>query len=130
MDDLVERYMNIRKQSGWTMWTLMFTLFVIGSIAWIGLKLVPLYLDNGTIQSVLKTISQDRAVAESSYGEIDSRIRKTLSINSIRWVQSKDIEFVDGNGYTEVRIDYEKRIPMVANIDVIVTFKNGAKLPN
>lgn len=122
--------MNIRKQSGWTMWTLMFTLFVIGSIAWIGLKLVPLYLDNGTIQSVLKTISQDRAVAESSYGEIDSRIRKTLSINSIRWVQSKDIEFVDGNGYTEVRIDYEKRIPMVANIDVIVTFKNGAKLPN
>jgi len=122
--------MNIRKQQGWTMWSLMFTLLVIGSTAWIGLKIIPLYMDNSTISGAIKPLAQDRSLADASYDEIVTLIRKRLSINNVRWVKPEDIEFVEEDNFTQVRIDYEKRIKMVSNIDLVVTFENHVNLPS
>jgi hypothetical protein len=122
--------MNIRKQQGWTMWSLAFSLSVVGFIAWLGLKIVPLYMDNSTIRSVLKPLAQDRSLVDEPYDSISETIRKRLDINSIKWVKDKDIEFVEEDAYTQIRIDYEKRIKMVSNIDLIVTFENHVNLPN
>ncbi|GLQ31204.1 DUF4845 domain-containing protein [Litoribrevibacter albus] len=122
--------MNSRNQQGWTMWSLAFSLSIIGFFAWIGLKIFPLYMDNSTIHSVLEPLAQDRTLVDESYDSISRTILKRLSINSIRWIQDKDIEFVEEDQYTQVRIDYEKRIKMVSNIDLIVTFENHVNLPN
>jgi len=122
--------MNCRKQQGWSMWSLAFTLAIIASIAALGLKIIPLYMDNGTIRSVVKSVEQDRTLSDMSYDEISKKILKKLSINSIRWLKYDDIEFIEEDTHTELRIDYEKRIELVANIDLILTFENHAKLPN
>ncbi len=122
--------MNIKNQAGWTMWSLMFTLFVIGFVAWGMLKIVPLYIDNNTINSVLKPLSQDRSLADASYDEIVVLIRKRLDINSIRSVKPEDIKFIEDDRFLQIRIDYEKRIKMVSNIDVILTFKNHVNISN
>lgn len=122
--------MNIRKQQGWTMWSLMFTLLVIGSISWVGLKIVPLYMDNSTIRGAIKPMAQDRSLADASYDEIVTLIQKRLSINNVRWVKPDNIEFVEEDNFTQVRIDYEKRIKMVSNIDIILTFENHVNLPS
>ena len=112
------------------MWSLAFSLAIVGSIAWLGLKIVPLYLDNGTIRSVIKPLSQDRSLSDASYDEVVEVILKRMNINNVRWVKDEDIEFVEEDNYTQVRIDYEKRIKMVSNIDLIVTFKNHVNLPS
>ncbi|GAA3940089.1 DUF4845 domain-containing protein [Litoribacillus peritrichatus] len=120
--------MQARKQAGWTMWSLMFTLFVVGFAAWMGLKIVPEYLDNNTIRSVLKPLGQDRSLSEASYDEISTLIVKRLDINSIYSIKPKDITYVENENHLQVRIDYEKRIPMVSNIDVVLTFKNHVNI--
>jgi hypothetical protein len=116
------------RQEGWTMWSLIFTLFILGTIAWIGLKIVPLYMDNSTIRTSLKTLQNDRSLADASYDEIYELIEKRLDINGIRTITEDDIEFVEEENYTQVRIDYEKRLPLVSNIDIILTFKNHVNL--
>lgn len=116
------------RQEGWTMWSLMFTLLILGTIAWIGLKIVPLYMDNSTIRTALKTLQNDRSLADASYDEIYELIDKRLDINGIRTIKEDDIEFVEEENYTQVRIDYEKRLPLVSNIDIILTFKNHVNL--
>lgn len=116
------------RQEGWTMWSLMFTLLILGSIAWIGLKIVPLYMENSTIRSSLKSLQNDRSLADASYEEIYELIDKRLDINGIRTIKEEDVEFVEEESYTQVRIDYEKRLPLVSNIDIILTFKNHVNL--
>lgn len=122
--------MNSRKQQGWTMWSLAFSLSIVGFFAWLLLKIFPVYMDNSTISAVLKPLAQDRSLADESYDAISETIRKRLDINSIKWIKDKDIEFVEEENFTQVRIDYEKRIKMISNIDVIVTFENHVNLPN
>ena len=85
-------------------------------------------MDNSTIRATIKPLSQDRSLSDASYDEVVTLIQKRLEINSIRWVKPDDIEFVEEDNYTQVRIDYEKRIKMVSNIDVILTFKNHVNL--
>jgi len=122
--------MKIRKQQGWTIWSLTFNLLIIGVIAWVGLKIVPLYMDNSTIRATIKPLAHDRSLSGTSHEEIVSLIKKRLSVNSVRWVKTDDIEFVEEDNFTQVRIDYEKRIKMVSNIDLVVTFKNHVNLPS
>lgn len=121
--------MKIQNQGGWTIWSLAFSLFVIGSIAWLGLKTIPLYIDNTTIRNTIKPIAQDRSLSDASYDQIADRIQKGLSINNIRWVKDEDIEFIEEGNGVQVRIDYEKRFKLVSNIDLILTFKNHVMIP-
>jgi len=112
------------------MWSLMFNLMIVGTVAWIALSIVPVYLDNSTIRNVVKDVASDRSLSDASYDEINKVIRKRMSINSIRWITSDHVEFVDKDTHTEIRIDYEKRIKMVSNLDIILTFENHANLSN
>ena len=112
------------------MWSLMFISLIIGVMAWVSLKIIPLYMDNSTIRATIKPLAHDRSLADSSYDEIVFLIKKRLNINSVRWVTSDDIEFVEEENYTQVRIDYEKRIKMISNIDLILTFENRVNLPS
>lgn len=122
--------MQARKQAGWTMWSLTFSLLIIGFIGWIGLKIVPFYIDNHTVSSVLKPLAQDRSLSEASYGEIEDLIAKRLNINNVRFIKKDDIEFIEEDNYTQIRIDYEERIKMVSNIDVVLSFKNHVNIQN
>lgn len=117
-----------KSQKGWTMWSLSFTLLILGTAAWLGLKVVPLYMDNSTIKAALQSIQNDRSLADASYDEIYDVIDKRLDINGIRHLTQDDIEFVEEATYTQVRIDYEKRLPLVSNMDLVLTFKNHVNL--
>ena len=85
-------------------------------------------MENSTIRSSLKSLQNDRSLADASYEEIYELIDKRLDINGIRTIKEEDVEFVEEESYTQVRIDYEKRLPLVSNIDIILTFKNHVNL--
>ena len=83
----------------------------------------PLYLDNYFINSSINAL-QDEDISRMS----DTQIRKALDryflINGVRDRSAKEAEIERRKDGIAVKLDYEKRIDFLGNLDVVVTFEN------
>jgi hypothetical protein len=115
--------MRRNKQSGMTTVSTLFLVAIVGFFFTVIFKLAPHYLDNRMIQA---TIDQ---VGESDInGKSDTEIRNTIAnfftINNIREVNIATIAIARADSATRISLDYEKRIEMFGNVDVVLSFSN------
>ena len=100
----------------------------MGAIALISaLKLMPLYVENWGVKNVLDGIAEEYATDKTFVGkkQIRSRLARRFNINQVKGLSYKDvkIERIDEN-YV-VTADYETRVELVGNIDVVLKFENN-----
>ncbi len=88
------------------------------------LKLTPVYLDNYTIKGALDGLNQQPGITQMSQDKIKGVLLKQLQINNVHNVDAKGIVVKKENGRLTVNIDYEVRMDLVQNIDLIVSFEN------
>lgn len=50
-------------------------------------------------------------------------IEKQLNVSTIEVVKKKDIKITENRGERQLNANYEKRVPLIANIDVVVKFE-------
>lgn len=98
-----------------------------GFMAVMALKLVPVYLGNMTLQSIIESIEKN-SNEYNSPAAIRTAIVKRMSVNNIEQVTGDDVMVELVNYNYEIDIDYEVRIPFVHNIDFVVTFVNHAEI--
>ncbi|HBD12477.1 MAG TPA: hypothetical protein DCZ13_10045 [Porticoccaceae bacterium] len=101
-------------------------LIVLAIAAFLGLlvfKIGPLYLDNYFVNAALQSLG-DEQVHKMSNGEIRSKMSKYFSVNGVRDINVNTVEIERKKTHTEVRINYEKRVNILGNVDAIVTFDN------
>ncbi len=83
----------------------------------------PIYLEQMQVKAVL-----DEAFASTRGGmsrhELLESIRKRFEVNGIEVLSTRDIKFVESREGITVDCNYEKRVPLIANIDVVVKFDN------
>lgn len=120
---------RIKKQAGFSFMGLML-LFIIGGFAiFLGMKLIPLYVENRTIQSVLNEMKEEQATTGLlSARDVRGRLDKQLLINGIRRFDNNDDVSIKRVNDTIV-VEYEVREHIMANIDVVVSFSNSVDLP-
>jgi len=116
-----------------TMWTnqrgasglnILFTLVMVIFFGATILKLTPVYLDNYTIKGALDGLNQQPGITQMSQDKIKGVLLKQLQINNVHNVDAKGIVVKKENGRLTVNIDYEVRMDLVQNIDLIVSFEN------
>lgn len=108
-------------------------ILLIGLTASQVFKLAPSYIDNYTIRSELKKLALAPGGVESlSQQEIRSTINNSFLVNGIRGDIPKALDVKKVDGRTIININYEKRINMFYNLDVVMTFNNqlDSKFPN
>ena len=101
-------------------------LFVLAAVAFVGstaMKMAPHYLDFMALEKVISSAEQDRAQNLRSVGEFYSHIDKGMQTNNIRDLNLKEAVKItqDGNSFL-VKIKYEKREPMISNLDLVANF--------
>ncbi|GAB1262083.1 DUF4845 domain-containing protein [Aurantivibrio plasticivorans] len=106
-------------------------LAIISAAGFIGLcafKVGPQYFDNMYITSTLKDlpelIQDEGDVSKVSKDDISSFISNRFTINNIRNISKKEIDIKISKDKFIVDINYERRIPLFYNVDVVVAFKN------
>lgn len=58
-------------------------------------------------------------------------IEKQLNVSTVEVVTKKDLKVTESRGERQLSANYEKRVPLIANIDVVVKFdKLVYKLPS
>lgn len=115
--------MGINSQRGMTTTSALFTLFIFGFILTIAFRLGPHYLDNRIIQSAIDQVGQSDINGKSN-SQIRRKIADFFTINNIRDVDARKVVIARKDSGTQISLDYEKRIEMFGNIDVVLKFSN------
>lgn len=82
----------------------------------------PVYLEYWQTKQALDDVLADGKGAGKSKAELLDSVQKHLDVSRIEIVQAKDIRFTQTRAGLEVDASYEKRVPLIANIDVVVKF--------
>ncbi len=91
-------------------------------------KVVPVYVDNLTIRSVLDSLDQRPTIRQSTPAEVKDWIDKGFQINGIRGIARDAVRVRQSGAFLTAEINYERRIDLFANVDVVISFENSWKI--
>jgi hypothetical protein len=92
-------------------------------VVMVGMKLTPAYVEYFTIKKTLKKISQEPGFESMSRREIMDVYTKAAMIDEIGDANAKDLVVgKNAAGQNTVSIDYQKVIPIIANVSVLIDF--------
>ncbi len=118
--------LNLKRQSGMTMWGM---LFVIGTLAFFILllfKLIPPYLDDMKVNSALESLGRQPEAGSMTMPEIQEAIRKRLEIDSAdSFDLSKSLTIEQRGKSRRIRISYESVTPLVHNMSILIAFDHS-----
>ncbi len=93
-------------------------------------KLIPLYLDNSAVKSMLTNLEISETAEFRSPSEVRSRIMRQLRVNTVRGVTVNDVSVVQTRNFFEVDITYQIKLALIYNIEILISFSEQAKIPN
>jgi len=111
-----------KKQSGISAIGILCLLCIFGAVATLAIKIIPLYIENNSINQAILSASQFN-FNDMTRGEIRSRINKSFSVNTLD-VSVSDLEIVQKNTVTTVRYEHEERVNLFSNVDIAIRFEN------
>ncbi len=93
----------------------------------IGLKVGPLYMDSNVLTTLADDMVADGTANRLREEEIRQRFADALRLNSIYDFDLSDIDIIRSGGRTGIRISYERRLPLFANLDIVAVFDHTAQ---
>lgn len=113
----------MRKQKGFTFWSLTFTVGTIAIIALLTMKLFPAYAEFFAIKKAINRLATEGSLATMDKRDIQRAFDRSSGIDDIHSIKPSDLEIKkNSSGDTIVTADYEVVIPLVANISALLTF--------
>ncbi|MDX1335402.1 MAG: DUF4845 domain-containing protein, partial [Gammaproteobacteria bacterium] len=117
--------MNRKKQIGATFITWLMLAGILGFLAVAGLKLIPVYMEYGTIVSVMEDVAKEQSPGKKSPTTIWKSIDKRLHINNVRYIKKENFKYERGNLADTMTIKYEVRTPLFGNLDAVAKFEKS-----
>lgn len=120
------------RQSGITLLGFVIVLAVAGIFAFVGMKLFPAYSEYYNVVSAMEQIAREPGSARWSPAEILTSLEKRMYVNYVdeRFVNKRSFQIKRaGSGYT-LSVKYERREPMVYNIDYVAKFERTVQIGN
>ena len=114
--------MNRKQQSGITMIGFVITLAVVMFFLYCGMKVVPMYTEYYSVKKALASIASDPSVASSSKENIRTLFRRHMEIDYVSVVKPEMLKIESTDTGYNLLMDYERRAPLFANLDVVAKF--------
>lgn len=113
---------TIRNQKGFSKFGLIVTLFVLLVGLTIGLKVVPIYIDHNFVKGIAESLVDSGRAATLTQAEVRQEIAASLRVNNIRNFDLNSITATRSNGTAVITIQYERRVSLFSNLDVVASF--------
>ena len=110
---------------GWLFVMAMLLVFML-----IAVKLVPAYIDQFNVSSVLSSLKNEPGIGTMTGGEVANIIMKRLDINMVTAVKRDDIYISQQAGSRVIEIEYQVQRKLLANVDVLISFNNRIEVPS
>ena len=121
--------MGFQKQKGLSFVGWLVLILIFGGGLTLGLKLVPLYVDFNIEAKVLDQMAIDINPAVATNDDIHNMVKKRFEMNNIRGFDYKKNFKIDrGSERTRLILDYKVDVPVVANVDLLVSFHKEVEI--
>ena len=122
--------MKIRKQQGLSILGFLMVLSLVVFFAFIGMRIVPIYLEYSSVISTMNGIAAERGSSQYSLTTIREKMMAQLWLDYTDGnVTRQHISLVRRKG-VHLRVTYEVRKPLMGNLDVVASFDRMVLLAN
>lgn len=87
-------------------------------------KVGPVYIDHWQLRQALDEALADPAIATKSRSDLMEAIRRNFEVNRIEVIKASAVRVNETRDGRELDASYEKRVPLLQNIDVVVKFED------
>ena len=113
-----------RNQQGITLTSFLFILMVVGAVLFVGMKLLPMYQEFYAVKAAMKGVAEEYSGKPMEPQAAQKNFFKRLDMNYVTSVKPGDVKFERiGSGWN-MKVKYEVRKPMVANVDIVGNFEH------
>jgi|APSaa5957512535_1039671.scaffolds.fasta_scaffold146340_2 hypothetical protein len=120
-----------KRQAGMGVGGWLMLLLLIGALATVASQVVPVYMDHNTMSGILDGMAAENGMGQKRDDELRKIVKSRFKMNNIRDFNIKDNLVINrtSNG-VEFVMDYEVRMPLVKNMDMIASFDKTVELRN
>lgn len=112
-----------RSQQGLSILGWLVTLALVAFFASTAFKVIPHYLDYMSMEKLITSVETDKALEIRTVGDFYNHLSKGMQINNIHDLNLRDAVKVSlENNEFQVHLKYEKREPLIENLDLVVNF--------
>ena len=112
-----------RSQQGLSILGWLMVLAVVAFFASTAFKVLPHYLDYMSLEKIITSVETDKASDVRTVGEFYNHVSKGMQVNNIRDLNMRDaLQVKVENNEFLVHLKYEKREPLIENLDLVVNF--------
>ncbi|WP_296269464.1 MULTISPECIES: DUF4845 domain-containing protein [unclassified Pseudomonas] len=112
-----------RSQQGLSILGWLVVLAVVAFFASTAFKVLPHYLDYMSMEKIITSVETDKAADVRTVGEFYNHVSKGMQVNNIRDLNMRDaLQVKVENNEFQVHLKYEKREPLIENLDLVVNF--------
>lgn len=115
---------NREKNKGISILGMLITIVIICFGVMLLIDVVPPYMQHSAIQQALKDIAKDANASQMSKAKLRDKLERRLQVESINYVQGDNLDIEKKDGKTYLSLKYERRIPVVANVDFVFKFND------
>lgn len=118
----------MKKQKGATLisWLGLLALILFNAI--IALNVVPVYMNDHSVKSLMENLETDSSIQGATPKKIKETITKRLRVNNVYSVNKDHITIKKSKNHYIVTIEYEPRGKLIGTLDYIVSFKHEARI--
>lgn len=115
-----------KKQAGVSLSGLLTWAVVIAMVALLGMKVTPAVIEYFQIVAAVKAVSNDPG-AMSSVAEARKAFDRRANIDDFKAITAQDLDITKDGGDLVVSFAYEKRVPLVANVSLLLYFEGSSQ---
>jgi hypothetical protein len=120
--------MKYRKQKGLTLIGFIIVLALTIFIAYVAMRIVPLYLEYHALINAMEVLEDDPRSKSMQPNALKARLLDVLWVNYASDNIRKEHMRISRSDGVKLRVAYEVRRPIVGNVDVIVSFDRTVAL--
>ena len=117
----------MKKQRGMSIYGLIYLLFTLGFVGYIGMRVFPAYLEYYSVKKIFATMANEEAKNANSIKEIRDGFDRRATIGYVTVVTGADLEISKEGGESVIGANWAVKVPMFASASVVLDFSASTK---
>ena len=111
-----------KRQRGMSLIGMLLVLIILGFMAIVAMKVVPMYMDFYTVKSTIETVRKEN-VAQMSTTDIQNAIQKRFDIGYVNTIQARDLKIRNERTGKVLDLDYRDERELFYGLYVLLKHK-------